>query len=77
MLLASGVWRPPTSYADAVRWLELQAGYHVVTHDAKEDAIFVIVGVHGRSALARAQSMAPRHVEEAFVQAVGSVGSKL
>jgi len=77
MLLASGIWRPPASYADAVRWLELQAGYHLVTHDEKEDAVFVVVGVHGRSAQARAQSAAQRHVEEAFVQAVGSVGTKL
>ena len=60
-----------------MRWLELQSGYHLVTHDEKEGAVFVVVGVHGRSAQARARSAAPRHVEEALVQAVGSVGTKL
>ena len=77
MLLASGVWRPPSSYTDAKKWLDLHFGYHLVTHDEKEDAVFVVVGVHGRSAQAQAQSKAKRDVEDAFVKAVGSVGTKL
>jgi hypothetical protein len=60
-----------------VKWLTSRDGFHLVTRDEKEDAVFVIVGVHGRSALAKAQSTAKRHVEEALVQAVGSVGTKL
>jgi hypothetical protein len=77
MLLATGVWRAPSSYADALKWLASRDGFHLVTRDEKEDAVFVVVGVHGRSALAKAQSTAKRHVEEALVKAVGNVGTKL
>ncbi len=77
MLLANEVWRAPSSFADAMKWLDSRAGFHLVTRDEKEDLVFVVVGVHGRSAQAKAQSMAKRHVEEALVQAVGSVGTKL
>ncbi len=77
MLHATGTWRAPATYAEAKAWLETRAGFHLVTRDVSGEGVFVVVGVHGRSAQALASSAADKDVEQAFVAAVTTVRARL